>query len=190
MDALKVLAKSDPILGEIIGQIPLPTFISTNNIFHDLMSCILEQQIHYRSTKKIFHKMLVQSNLKELHFSNFSILEENALGKIKLSESKYETLERVLDFWQKNRTGRSDEELISQLSAIKGIGKWTMDMICLYTLQMPNVFPSDDYHLKQIMVEAYGLNPKAKLQSQMKAISDKWGPYKSLAVLYLLDWKT
>jgi DNA-3-methyladenine glycosylase II len=190
MDALKVLAKSDPILGEIIGQIPLPTFISTNNIFHDLMSCILEQQIHYRSTKKIFHKMLVQSNLKELHFSNFKILEKNALGKIKLSESKYETLERVLDFWQKNKTGRSDEELISQLSAIKGIGKWTMDMICLYTLQMPNVFPSDDYHLKQIMVEAYGLNPKAKLQSQMKAISDKWGPYKSLAVLYLLDWKT
>jgi len=57
------LKKVDPILKEVIATIPFPQIVSTKNVFHDLMSCVLEQQIHYRSTKKIFQKMLDKSNL-------------------------------------------------------------------------------------------------------------------------------
>lgn len=52
------LVKNDPILRNIITQIEKPFIISTNDVFHDLMSCIIEQQIHYRSTKKIFAKAM------------------------------------------------------------------------------------------------------------------------------------
>jgi DNA-3-methyladenine glycosylase II len=83
-----------------------------------------------------------------------------------------------------------DEEIRAQLSAIKGIGKWTMDMILLYTLERPNVFPYDDFHLKQIMVSLYGLDSKVKLKAQMIGVSEHWGHQKSLAVRYLLAWKT
>lgn len=62
-------------------------------------------------------------------------------------------------------------------------------MILLYTLQKPNVFPIDDFHLKQIMVGLYGLNPNVKLKAQMNSISKEWGNYKSIAVLYLFAWK-
>ena len=62
-------------------------------------------------------------------------------------------------------------------------------MILLYTLQRPNVFPYDDFHLKQIMTSLYGLNPSVKLKAQMIAIADEWGENKSLAVRYLLAWK-
>jgi DNA-3-methyladenine glycosylase II len=51
------------------------------------------------------------------------------------------------------------------------------------------VFPYDDFHLKQIMVSEYGLNEKVKLKAQMLAVAEKWGNEKSLAVMYLLDWK-
>ena len=185
--------KFDAVLDKILQQIPKPEIISTQDVFHDLISCVLEQQIHYRSTKKIFQKMLNTAGIERLSPVNFPILEEKALkADAKLSMGKYETLLGILDFWetqQKDWLAMDDNEVRSQLAQIKGIGKWTVDMILLYTLQRPDVFPYDDFHLKQIMTSLYGLDPKVKLKAMMMEISEKWGDQKSLAVLYLLDWK-
>jgi DNA-3-methyladenine glycosylase II len=52
-----------------------------------------------------------------------------------------------------------------------------------------DVFPYDDFHLKEIMVKLYGLNPNVKLKAQMLDVAGTWGNQKSLAVLYLLSWK-
>ena len=98
----------------------------------------------------------------------------------------------VVEFWKREQIDwrtLTDEEVIEKLSSIKGIGKWTIDMILLYTLQRPNVFPCDDFHLKEIMIKLYGLNPNVKLKAQMIEISNAWGEYKSLAVKYLLEYK-
>lgn len=136
--------------------------------------------------------MLNSANLERLSIDNFQVFEEKAFGSIKLAMGKYETIVRILEFWEVNTINwqsLSDEEIISKLSSIKGIGKWTIDMILLYTLERPNVFPHDDFHLKQIMVSLYGLDEKVRLKAQMLEISEKWGNQKSLAVLYLLEWK-
>ena len=189
---LKLFTENDAILKNIIQTIPEPQILSTNNVFHDLMSCILEQQIHYRSTKKLFQKMLNTAALEILTPENFPQFEEKSFSSIKLSIGKYETVLRITEFWNENKIvwqELNDEEVISTLSSIKGIGKWTIDMILLYTLQRPNVFPYDDFHLKEIMVKLYGLDPNVKLKSQMINISNVWGEHKSLAIRYLLDWK-
>ncbi|KER10997.1 MAG: hypothetical protein HY22_01135 [[Candidatus Thermochlorobacteriaceae] bacterium GBChlB] len=62
IDAKQLLSERDPMLKKIIGAIPKPVTQSTYDVFFDLMSCILEQQIHYRSAKKIFQKMLDKAN--------------------------------------------------------------------------------------------------------------------------------
>ncbi|MCU0326449.1 MAG: hypothetical protein MUF45_14535 [Spirosomaceae bacterium] len=183
---------NDPVLKPIIEIIPEPQIESTKNVFSDLMSCILEQQIVYRSTKKIFQKMLDSAQITELTPDNFEEFEKTALTNTKLSMNKYETIERVVDFWQTNNIDwflLSDKEVKGHLGSIKGIGVWTIDMILLYTLQRPNVFPYDDFHLKQIMVNLYGLNPDSQLKKQMLEISERWSEQKSLAVKYLLAWK-
>jgi DNA-3-methyladenine glycosylase II len=162
---LKLLTGNDATLKEIISTIPEPQIQSTNNVFHDLMSCVLEQQIHYRSTKEIFQKMLNKASLDILTPENFLVFEEKAFSTIKLSIGKYETVLRIIEFWHENKraTNRinwqalSDEEVIEKLSSIKGIGRLTIDMILLYTLQRPNVFPYDDFHLKEIMIRLYKL---------------------------------
>ena len=187
------LAKSDPILANIIVQIPELIVESTNSVFHDLMSCVLEQQIHYRSTKKTFQKMLQLADIERLSVGNFKIFEEKSFSNAKLSVNKYETVLGVVEFWKKEQIDwktLTDEEIIGKLSSIKGIGKWTIDMILLYTLQRPNIFPYDDFHLKEIMVKLYGLNPNVKLKAQMIEISNTWYNHKSLAVKYLLAWKS
>ena len=186
------LAKSDPILANIIVQIPESIVESTNDVFHDLMSCVLEQQIHYRSTKKTFQKMLQLADIERLSVGNFKIFEEKSFSNAKLSINKYETVLGVVEFWKKEQIDwktLTDEEIIGKLSSIKGIGKWTIDMILLYTLQRPNIFPYNDFHLKELMVKLYGLNQNVKLKAQMIEISNTWGNHKSLAVKYLLAWK-
>ncbi len=187
------LAQSDPVLEKIIATIPPPRFESTKDVFFDLMSCILEQQIHYRSTKKIFQKMLERASLSTLTLENFEVFEKAVFPTANLSDSKYETVERILAFFNTHTIDwnlLSDAEVIEQLSGIKGVGKWTIDMILLYTLQRTDVFPYDDFHLKEIMVKLYGLNPASRLKAQMLEVSGAWAGDRSLAVLYLLEWKT
>jgi DNA-3-methyladenine glycosylase II len=189
---LAQLSANDAVLKNIIQTIPMPIVENTGDVFHDLMSCILEQQIHYRSSKRIFAKMLEKAALSHLTLDNFAILEEKALHSVKLSASKYETLAQTLDFFSNNKIGwhqLGDAEVRAQLSAIKGIGNWTMDMILLYTLERPNIFPFDDFHLKAIMVKMYGLNPNVQLKKQMLEVAAQWQPHQSLAVKYLLAWK-
>lgn len=184
--------KTDPILENIMRQIAQPVVPSTNDVFHDLMSCIIEQQIHYRSTKRIFSKALERAGIEHLTLDNFHLLEQHALPQIKLAMGKYETMMSFVEYWSNNTldfNALSDEAVAAELSSIKGIGKWTIDMILLYTLNRPDVFPFDDFHLKQIMVSQYNLDPKVKLKAQMLEVAKNWGHQKSLAVLYLLDWK-
>lgn len=188
----KILIKNDPVLERIISQIPRPLIESTNDVFHDLMSCIIAQQIHYRSTKKIFAKALERAGIEHLTMENFHLVEQHSLPQIKLALNKYETMISFIEYWSnltKDFNNLSDEEVTQELSAIKGIGKWTIDMILLYTLQRPDIFPYDDFHLKQIMVSLYGLDEKVKLKAQMLKIAEKWEDQKSLAVLYLLAYK-
>ena len=188
----EILRGCDPVLARIINTIPEPTIESTNDVFFDLMSCILEQQIHYRSTKRIFQKMLERADLQILTLKNFEQFEQKGFANVKLSESKYETILRTLDFFKDNKIKwqvLNDSEVIAHLSSIKGIGKWTIDMILLYTLNRPNVFPYDDFHVKEIMVKLYGLDLNSRLKAQMLEVSNAWGEHKSLAVKYLLTWK-
>ena len=192
MASEKHFLSNDVQLEHIMGLVSEPTMPSTNDVFHDLMSCVLEQQIHYRSTKKIFQKMLQAADIERLTLDNFPEFEKSTFANANLAISKLETVERVVEFFTTNNIEwqlLGDAEVTEKLSSIKGIGKWTIDMILLYTLKRPDVFPYDDFHLKEIMIKLYGLNPNVKLKAQMLDISEAWGAHKSLAVKYLLGWK-
>jgi DNA-3-methyladenine glycosylase II len=186
------LSSNDPVLATLIQTIPRPQIDNPNSVFQDLMSCIIEQQIQCRSTKNIFRNMLQKAELAELNPSNFHIFEEKAIAHSKISMQKLETIQRVVEFWQLQNIDWStlhDDEVTAHLSTIKGIGKWTMDMILLFTLKRPTIFPVDDFHLKQIMISAYNLNPTSKLKSQLMNVASHWENHKSLATLYLLEYK-
>lgn len=186
------LGQKDNILANIITLIPVPSIASTGLVFHDLMSCILEQQIHYRSTKKTFQKLMDTAGLAILTPDNFEVLEEKAFGKLKLSAHKYQTILDVLDFFKNQEidwSTKEDQVIRKELSQIKGISNWTVDMILLYTLERPNIFPVDDYHLKQIIPKLYPINPSNTLKKEMRTIGELWEPHRSLAVKYLLAWK-
>ena len=185
----RTLAIADPILAEIIAATELPPLRPTGNVFHDLMSCVVEQQIHYRSTKNVFGKALERAALTELTPENFDRFEEHGLSKLKLSLRKSETILGVLNFWEKapaDWSALTDAEVRKTLQALPGIGPWTVDMMLLYSLERPDVFPVDDYHLKRAMARHYDLDPTVRLKPHMREIASNWQPNRSLAVRYLL----
>lgn len=191
-EAKQHLQAEDPVLKQLICDIPLKKIEGNFTVFHDLMSCVIEQQIHYRSSKKTFEKMLSKAGIQLLHPDNFHVFEERALKGQKLSVRKLETMSNVLNFWEKNKIfwdTLSDYEIRKTVQQIKGIGNWTIDMILMYSLKRPDVFACDDYHIKQIMIQLYGLNTHNRLRVQIKNLSEAWSPYKSTAFRYLLAYK-
>ncbi len=190
---IKHLASRDEVLKSIIDQLEYLPVPSTGHLFHDLMSCVIEQQIHYRSTKKLFEKLLTTAKITLLTPENFHRFEEKALPNVKLSARKYETINEVLHFFNENpRTDwlqKEEKEIRKMIGGIKGVGIWTVEMLLLYTFQHPNVFPADDYHLKMMMEKLYPLDTSTSKKAQLKAIAKHWEPYRSYGVKYLLAWK-
>ena len=181
--------RPEKVVEEILAAAGRQTVASTGNVFHDLMSCVIEQQIHYRSTKKTFEKLLSFTSITELDLGNYHEFEKLALPRVRLSENKYNTIAAVLDFWKKNDVNwheLTDDEVRERLCTIKGVGHWTVDMILLYTLQRPDVFPADDHHLKQIMSSIYGFDPEKGLRANMLDAAESWRPHRSQTVLALL----
>jgi len=184
-------AGADEVMKGVAKAYPIRLRPSTQNIFHDLMSCIIEQQIHYRSSKNVFAYLLQEAGVEEATPDNFDLIEP-ALQNRNLSAAKLEAVVATLDFFLYNDIPwetLSDEAVRETLSHIPGVGGWTVDMLLLYTLRRPDIFPVDDYHLKQIMVKLYALDPKRQLRQKMLERAAVWAGHRSLGTLHLLAWK-
>lgn len=184
------LSEKDLVLEKIIESIDLPEIESTHNVFNDLLSCVIEQQIQYRSTKNIFRNLLHKADLKEVTIGTFEQFDRYALIDTKLSMKKQETIHELVDYFSQHShdwSSLKDEHIEEILSSIKGTGDWTIKMILLYTLQRNDIFPYSDFHLKKIMTEKYAIT--SKLKKNMVEIADQWKPYSSFATRYLLEFK-
>jgi DNA-3-methyladenine glycosylase II len=84
----------------------------------------------------------------------------------------------------------SDDEIIDYLLPIKGVGKWTVEMMLIFTLQRPDVFPVDDLAICQKMVQLYGLTETGKnLKKKLISIAENWSPYRSIVTRAIWKYK-
>jgi DNA-3-methyladenine glycosylase II len=81
----------------------------------------------------------------------------------------------------------NNEEVIEYLIPIKGVGRWTIEMLLMFTLGREDVFAVDDLGIQQAMINVYKLDKtdKKRLREDMLRISAKWSPYRSFACLHL-----
>lgn len=77
-----------------------------------------------------------------------------------------------------------DDEVISKLDVVKGIGIWTADMFLVFHLHRPDVLPVGDLELRRVVARVYGL-PAAPTPAELTRIAEPWRPYRTLACLYL-----
>ena len=89
------------------------------------------------------------------------------------------------DYWE----DKSDDEIIDFLTQIKGVGKWTVQMILMFSLQRPDVFPVDDLGIQKGIAQLYELSEEKKaLKKRMVQIAESWKPYRTYASWYI--WRS
>jgi DNA-3-methyladenine glycosylase II len=80
----------------------------------------------------------------------------------------------------------SDEDIIRHLTTIKGVGRWTVEMLLMFPMNRPDVFPIDDLGIRQSIISLYGVTETGKAQLQkLTAIAENWRPHRTLACRYL-----
>src|SRR5438270_7812944 len=77
----------------------------------------------------------------------------------------------------------SDDEIIARLTQVRGIGRWTVEMLLLFDLGRPDVWPVDDYGVRKGFAKTFGKR-KLPTPKQLMNIGEKWRPYRSVAAWY------
>lgn len=195
MDYKKHLTK-DPRFRKLLCQeIVLPT--RHNNITLKLVSSILSQQLSVKVAKVMLVRFLELFDGKE---PNAKLILEIPLPVIKaigISQKKAEYIHNVAQFVHENKLTEkklsklSDDEIIETLVQIKGVGRWTVEMLLIFGLGREDVFAIDDLGVQKGVQGLYHLEHlKGKeLKAKMLEISMKWSPYRTYACLYLWNYQ-
>lgn len=119
------------------------------------------------------------------------------LRGIGLSNQKARYILNIAEFFIKEKDAEkrimkmNNEEVIEYLTQIKGVGRWTTEMLLMFTLGRENVFPVDDYGIQVAMKKLYRLKDDNKklFREKIMKIASKWEPYQTYACLHLWHWK-
>lgn len=167
------------------------------NIPLQLIRSIMGQQLSTKVADVIFNRFLSLFNGKAITPKKILQKTEVELREIGLSYAKINYVYNVCNFCIDHKiTDTSlhklkDEQIIDLLTQIKGVGRWTVEMLLMFTLAREDVFAVDDLGIQQAMIKLYHLptDNKKELKLKMEAISAKWSPYKTYACLHLWAFK-
>ena len=160
-----------------------------------LMASIISQQLSTKVAAIIFSRFLALFDGKEP--SCEQVLKCTNLRSIGLSQSKVHYIQNVAEFFIANQItdkqlyAMEPDAIIDLLTQIKGVGKWTVQMLMLFSLGQEDVFAVDDLGIQQAMTRLYKIKfeTKKELHTKMLVISSKFKPYSSYACLHLWQWK-
>ena len=195
--AINHLKKADPVLAAIIEQVGAYRMNYDEPAFASLAEAIVYQQLHGKAAATIFKRLTDMSGLP-LKPEGILKLSEEQMRAAGLSKQK---LSYLRDLAAKAQSGEvqfahlpemSDEEVIKQLTKIKGIGVWTAHMFLMFSLRRANVLPTGDLGI-QMAIRKHYRKRKLPKPAQMEKIAKCWEPYRSVACWYLwrsLDVKT
>jgi DNA-3-methyladenine glycosylase II len=170
---------------------------SHHNICLRLCASIMSQQLSTKVAQVIYKRFLELYGGEEPSPQQILDTPLETLRGIGLSNAKAAYVQNVARFAQEHHLNdrkletMSNEEIIDLLTQIKGVGKWTVEMLLMFTLGREDVFSIDDYGIQTAMKKIYKLDDSSKkeFRQQLLKISNKWSPYRTYACLHLWQWK-
>jgi DNA-3-methyladenine glycosylase II len=191
-EACAHLMKKDRVMRKLIPQFGEDCLQSRGDPFVTLARSVVGQQISVQAAQTIWDRFakLTKGKLLPAKVLKFKVDDMRACG---LSARKIEYLvDLALHFDSgalhvKQWEGMDDEAIISELIAIRGIGRWTAEMFLIFHLMRPNVLPIDDIGMLRGISENY-FSGEPVSRSEAKEVGAGWAPYRSVAVWYL--WRS
>ena len=190
--AKKTLAKKDKVMAKLISNYKDGSLTTRNDVFFSLCKSIIGQQISVAAANSVFlkfeKKCKKKINAKTVNKLSISDLKSCGLSKQKIRGIK-ELAKKILnkEFNPSLIKNMNDEEAIEYLSNLRQIGRWSAEMILLFTFNRSNIWPLQDIGL----LRAISNNYKKKYfppRSFLKKLYNRFSPYCSVATWYL--WRS
>ncbi|MER3470196.1 MAG: DNA-3-methyladenine glycosylase 2 family protein [Chitinophagaceae bacterium] len=196
MEYINHLSK-DKKLAKLIAEQEVHKLKFHKNICLRLCASIMSQQLSTKVAKVIYHRFLDIYHGYEPEPEEIVATPLEQLRGIGLSNAKAQYVLNVAQFAvdhkldDKKLKKMSNEEIIELLTQIKGVGKWTVEMLLMFTLGREDVFAVDDYGIQVAMKKIFKLDDsnKKEFKEKMLKLSKKWSPYRTYACLLLWHWK-
>jgi DNA-3-methyladenine glycosylase II len=173
------------------------TLIKRKNICTWLCASIMSQQLSTKVARVIHQRFIDLYEGKEPTPEQIVATSPDVLRSIGLSNAKTSYVQNVARFaleqgMDHRKLHKMDnEEVIEYLTQIKGVGRWTVEMLLMFALSREDVFAIDDLGIQNAMIGLYKLDrtDKKKFKEDMLRVSQKWSPYRTYACMYLWRWK-
>jgi DNA-3-methyladenine glycosylase II len=201
--AMEVLRKSDVEMARLLDRVG-PCWLeirSIHNTFQALMRAIVYQQLSGKAAGTIYGRVC---DLFEAegppHPEDILAVDEESLRGAGLSRAKTAAVKDLAD---KTINGvvpeiehlhtMDDEDILQRLTSVRGIGPWTVEMLLIFNLGRPDVWPVSDLGVRKGFMLAYGLNDLPKPR-ELASFGERWRPYRSVASWYFwratddLEW--
>jgi DNA-3-methyladenine glycosylase II len=185
----------DPVLKNLIEKYPPPTFRQSAGLFPDLLRSIVGQQLHGKAAETIHNRFLDLFKNRVPKAKIITSMDIENLRSVGLSRQKASYIQNVSAFFLKEKIensdleGMDDEAVIEYLTQIKGVGRWTVEMILMFSLNRTDVLPLDDLGIRNGMVAQYGIAETGRaLKKRMVEVAEPWRPYRSYACWYM--WRS
>tara|TARA_B100001750_G_C15479412_1_gene584471 strand:+ start:862 stop:1488 length:627 start_codon:yes stop_codon:yes gene_type:complete len=190
--AKKQLMKKDKVMKKLIIKYSDNNLTTRKDVFFSLCKSIIGQQISVAAANSVFFKFKLACKGK-INPKNVSLIKTSNLKKCGLSRQKVKGIKELSkkflnkSFNPKLINNMNDEEAIEYLSSLRQIGKWSAEMILLFTYNRPNIWPIQDIGLLRAVSNNYNKKylPPKNFVNKLKI---KFSPYCSIATWYL--WRS
>jgi len=191
VDARKHLMKKDRVMKRLIPQLGDGTLQSRGDAFSTLARSIVGQQISVKAAQTVWDRFaalpqaitpgdVLKLKIDDMRAAGLSVRKVEYLVDLALH---FDAGKLHVDGWH----GMDDEEIIAELVAIRGVGRWTAEMFLIFHLMRPNVLPLDDVGLiNGISKNYFSGDPVSR--SDAREVAEAWKPWCSVATWYI--WRS
>ena len=188
--AKQAISTSDILLNDVIEEFEEPSLRSRGDLFATLIKSIVGQQISVVAASAIWSRF--EDLVGEVTPESILTKTHQEIKEVGLSNRKVEYIVGIAQSWIDGFSEidwdiMSDEEVIEELVKLRGVGRWTVQMLLIFALLRQDVFPIDDIGLIRGMEKLYH-SGKALEKTQLYEISENWKPYRTMGVWYI--WRS
>ena len=196
MDYRLHLAKDRKFKKLIADHEPL-TVKKQKDVLYYLVASIMSQQLSAKVADTIQKRFLALYDGRAPTPEEVLATPFESLRAIGLSNAKTRYVQNVAQFAidhgiEHRKLDKLDNEaVIAYLTQIKGVGRWTAEMLLMFSLGREDVFAIDDWGVQNAMIQMYKLDrtDKKAFRAELLRISAKWSPYRTYACMHLWRWK-
>ena len=192
-EAVEHLRGADPVLRGVIDRIGPIEITIEPDLWWSLVDSIMSQQLSVKAAATIIGRLAGLGANGRPTPAELLALDDEVLRAAGLSRAKVRYVKDLAARWLDGSLhharipAMSDEEVIAELTQVKGIGTWTAEMILIFTLGRPDVLPVDDLAIRVAAQQLYGLAARPG-RDELLRIGEPWRPWRTLASRYL--WRS